>query len=674
LAQSNWASRALSAALAARPGFALFAAMDGYKDPGIDGSVGSTVGTHISQYHNAAALQLAKPDRNSLVVRACGRSVMLPAGITCVGDIQGVLQVELGMRDQQFEIYDANGMQIMVDADIQTAIMDRRLPFTATLQDASIHFIENRREELAQMQWKLVRDQSSQLSLKLQAVCRQVTNMETVVEAEKRERERGFERFQQEMVAALESIREGGRGDCRQLDERLAGVGHLISAERNMREASLQRLVGDTQSVRESLTVDRNAWQQGNKETSRQFEDMRKAVALERSLREAFEERHRLDMVATRERMDEMTTGLQHVINDYGRAFEKASSEINDVIEGHFRTHQKGKNEIDLAQQDVVSRVAYLEERNSTLEQRHGDTQQRQQDMIERLNQRSEKCSQAVEMLRFEGGKHASLVSNFAAQLEKQDVSTNQLMAETRDALMTERRRREEETRTLKDTIMTEHGTLIGSLEGKMAARFERESAAREGNVSELLSTFQDSGRKELPIMINKDIMNKEAATRTADNNHYVVESRDTYHSAADNLANTSSSLASARDSRPPSVQRHRPGAATPSSYVAPPGPQQRGVPAQMFSGSLPYGGGPSGPRSARPSAVATYPMPGGAAYPMPGVQNAFAYPSVGGPCGTPRVASNPPSRGGSMGVPPMTGSQGSTSFPVGAGVPQAYR
>merc|ERR1740115_451631 len=87
---------------------------------------------HISQYQNAAALQLAKPEARSLVVRACGRSVMLPEGVSRVTDIQGVLQVELGMRDQVFEVYDANGMQVMADSDLAEAIRERRLPLTAT--------------------------------------------------------------------------------------------------------------------------------------------------------------------------------------------------------------------------------------------------------------------------------------------------------------------------------------------------------------------------------------------------------------------------------------------------------------------------------------------------------------------------------------------------------------
>eukprot|EP00929_Paragymnodinium_shiwhaense_P065830 TRINITY_DN32980_c0_g1_i1.p1 TRINITY_DN32980_c0_g1~~TRINITY_DN32980_c0_g1_i1.p1 ORF type:complete len:637 (+),score=177.59 TRINITY_DN32980_c0_g1_i1:109-2019(+) len=594
-------------------------------------------GNHISHYQNAAALQLMKSERTSLVVRACGRSVMLPDGITSVGDIQGVLQVELGMRDQVFEIYNSEGMQCLNDADVQAAVVEAKLPFTATLSDASIHFIENRREELAQMQWKLMRDQQSQLNLKLSSVCRQVAELQAQQEAERRDRELQCDKMQSELFSTLEALREQARSDFRQIDERVAGVNHLITAERNMREAAMQRLASDLHSIRDGQDVDRTSLRDAASLSGKSVDDLKKIIGQERSLRDAFEERHRLDMEAVRERMDEMTMGLQHVVTDYSRSFEKASAEINDVIETQNRGFHKGNSELHTVLQETRAQLSRLEDRHSSLESRSLESHKRHGEMLDRLNQRNEKVNQSVEVLRFDSTKYGASATSLAQKIVDFEDGIKHLKAELRDSIGGERRRREDEYRSLRDAMMTEHGTLLSNLESRLTSRLERESAAREGSVTDILHGVSESIRKELPFLMGSSASQKDDISEQG------------------TLPASSSSPLQTAAPRSASLLRQRVSLAESTrapSLASAPGVVNRG----SFSSQHHVGYVAAYAHPVTPGApqIASYPMPiknlpaNGTATPLTAqVLSAHSTPTAG----TPRAVT-PISRGGSMSLP----------------------
>jgi len=442
-------------------------------------------------------LELAKPGEAKLVVRVCGRSVVFQQNVSSLAEILGVLRNELGMHDQVFEVYDSVGQKLIIDADMVQAMSDGKVPFTATLSDASIHYIENRREELAQMQWKLIRDQQTQLNAKLNAICRQVSSLETGMEADRSKQETAIDLLHGEVLATMENVRESVRIDLRQLDERVAGVGHLVSAERNMREASIQKLISDLQAIRDAFDTERHGSQQRIGQLQHHVEDLRKLVERERAARENLDDKFRVDTETTRERMDEMTTGLQDVMNDYGKVFEKASADVKDNVANHWRVAAKERSEMNLAQQEAASRICMLEDRHASLENRQVEANQRQSDIIERLNQRSEKATSAVEMLRLDCGKRDTSMNVFETKVQEFDQAVNAAQAEVREIISQERRRREEDYRGLRDAIMTETGTLLSSLEGKVTRRLERESAAREGQVADMICNVKDTLLKD---------------------------------------------------------------------------------------------------------------------------------------------------------------------------------
>merc|ERR1719171_3231465 len=109
------------------------------------------------------------------------------------------------MEGQLFHFFDVNGNALETDEQVVEAIAKNQTPLCATLTDASIHYIENRREELAQMQWKLVRDQMTGATGKIAALARQVTEMQNQMENFKTETLTLVERTKTELVGKIET-------------------------------------------------------------------------------------------------------------------------------------------------------------------------------------------------------------------------------------------------------------------------------------------------------------------------------------------------------------------------------------------------------------------------------------------------------------------------------------
>jgi len=175
-----------------------------------------------------------------LLVNTCGRT--LQVDIRCARSLPELtknLQLQLQMEGQAFDFFDVNGTTLSSDAQVADAITKGHVPLYAALTDQAIHFIENRREELAQMQWKLVRDQMTAASGKMAALQRQVTEMQKDFEQFKQESTSVIDRVHKEALRAVESERDVAQCEVRQLSERVSAVAQLLAGERQKRDVAI---------------------------------------------------------------------------------------------------------------------------------------------------------------------------------------------------------------------------------------------------------------------------------------------------------------------------------------------------------------------------------------------------------------------------------------------------
>lgn len=428
----------------------------------------------------------------ALTINACGRAISVnEASVPCIQDLERVLQDELGLPEQLFEIYDLTAARLATDADLRQAIADGRTPLSATLSDASIHFIENRREELAQLQWKVIRDQHQQYDKKVINLSRQVVNFESAMEVAKKEQHSSIETVRQEMLSAVEVAKDLFRSESRQLQEKMAAIGQMVTTERGIREVALEQVNKSLQGIRDCIDSERFAMNQAASRAMSHVEDVRRRTEQEKLRHEQFEGQHSQDMQRLGERIDDVVSSIKSSMHEYSRGFESVSLEATQAIETHAREIRKVRNTGDQALADSATRIALLEDRCAACEGRLVEFQQRHSEAVDRLSGRNEKVTTSLEQLRFDSGQQESAAQSFLSRIQALEAQSKQSESDCREVL--ERgRKREEEMRLFKEAVKTDYTRLLTTLDGQICERFERESAAREACSSEILDKVKD--------------------------------------------------------------------------------------------------------------------------------------------------------------------------------------
>eukprot|EP00931_Biecheleriopsis_adriatica_P029352 TRINITY_DN17439_c0_g1_i3.p1 TRINITY_DN17439_c0_g1~~TRINITY_DN17439_c0_g1_i3.p1 ORF type:complete len:202 (+),score=49.12 TRINITY_DN17439_c0_g1_i3:48-653(+) len=134
-------------------------------------------------------------------VKACGRTFALDVRSTSsLLDVQAEVQRTLQMEGQDFQFFDGMGKPLSTDRSLREAIDSGSTPLSASLSDASIHYIENRREELAQMQWKLVREKMHGCMAEVKQGSRQLEEFQSRMQADTAETKQAMELLKEEVT------------------------------------------------------------------------------------------------------------------------------------------------------------------------------------------------------------------------------------------------------------------------------------------------------------------------------------------------------------------------------------------------------------------------------------------------------------------------------------------
>eukprot|EP00929_Paragymnodinium_shiwhaense_P069795 TRINITY_DN35230_c0_g1_i1.p1 TRINITY_DN35230_c0_g1~~TRINITY_DN35230_c0_g1_i1.p1 ORF type:complete len:638 (+),score=191.28 TRINITY_DN35230_c0_g1_i1:111-2024(+) len=430
-----------------------------------------------------------------LVVRACGRTMHMPEGVQTLQDVQTVLQMDLGMRDQLFEVNDSQGTRLTDDTSLQKAITAGKTPLVANLSDSSIHFIENRREELAHMQWKLVRDQNHSSSMKLNAAARQIQSLEAALEHERQDRANMIDKLKAEVAAAIEQARNESRLDLHVVEEQVAGISNMVTSERNMREVAIERTGKEMQGVRDLVEARLASVGQALNLNEAQTTDLGRDLEKERNLREAFEDRNRAETEAMIARIDEMSNRVHRSLHEFERAQQSVTNQLQDKILTNENYSRFGIGNVEMMQAECNKRLAHMEERSKSLEMRIADFAERQSEVMERLAARNEKVSQAVEALRADNEMYGNTWKNdWSKRITDLETLIETRRREVHETIMIEKRLRDQELVAFEEKLKTDHNSKIASMESRVADQFERESRRREDSVAEIMDGVVSGG------------------------------------------------------------------------------------------------------------------------------------------------------------------------------------
>jgi len=438
---------------------------------------------------NQEALPVAVPVNPGaqLLINACGRTVGVEMQCArSIMDLQSALQAVLQMEAQAFQFFDVQGTTLATDSDIHEAIAKGQTPLVATLTDASIHFIENRREELAQMQWKLVRDQLTATTGQIAALKRQVSETQAQVEAHKSESADFIDRVHKEALRAVESERDVAQCECRQLAERVSAVAQLVASERQKRDVALQGIEKQLSGLRDMLESERGARRQDLGVHMSMVNDAKAQIEAEKTAREALEDKHAFDIHTVMEKVEAFQRHITEMLQDQHMEAAKTVEGMNNQFQGHVRQIGRVRGDLEGNSQEMKVRFGQIEERCVNLENRINEVSGRGTSGIDRISERHERVAQVVESLRLEEKQNQNQIQAAINRIKDLENSMHETELATREICQKEREGRDDQFRRLQLGLASAQQRQISELEEKIADRFERESSERERNVQQI--------------------------------------------------------------------------------------------------------------------------------------------------------------------------------------------
>jgi hypothetical protein len=418
---------------------------------------------------------LATQGVTTIVRQAAGDPLLVSAwGRTCsidmqfansMMDLQAALQRTLQMEGQAFHICDINGELLSTDMQVQDAIAQGLTPLAAMLPDKSLHHLENRREELAQMQWKLVRDQMKHGDDAVKSLNRQVTELQLQLKALRTEMSSNLDRIRGDTAKALDFERTASKAELLPVQEAVNGAVLLINGERSKRELSVQGFEKHIHGVCDMLDGERTSRRQDMAMHTSVLQELRANMESERAHREALEEQ-----------VKEMMR--------YNEKWQLDTSANISAQAGRIQTVQADQT---ASLTDISARFLETEDRSSAIENSISETTTWTTESLDKLGKRIEGANQSSETLRFGAKSMEGGIANCLERLNEMENVIRQHRTEVDDWMKQEQSIRGDQVRRSGQMATSEQRQQIAEIEKRISVRIEQESAEREKNYQTLI-------------------------------------------------------------------------------------------------------------------------------------------------------------------------------------------
>lgn len=403
---------------------------------------------------------------DQLLISACGRTCSIDMQYSrSIVELQAALQRTLQMEGQAFHICDINGALLSSDMQVQDAISQGLTPLCATLPDKSLHHLENRREEIAQMQWKLVRDQMQQGSNQVTQLSRQISELQFQVQATQREATTAVDSMRQELHKALELERVTTKAEMQPVEEAVNGAVLLLNGERSKRELSVQGFEKHIHGVCDMLDGERAARRQDLNMHMSVMQELRGLLDTERYAREQLEE----------------------TVADLKRSMSESSKNLASAIQDQTVKIQNISTDTSLSAADLTARFTELEDRSTAIESSLAEATSWSTVSFDKLGERCERVSQTVETMRLNGKTYEGSIASSLERVTDLETMIRQYDSEVREIYLKERQVRDDQVRRVQQVFSSDFLKQITEVEKRLTVRLERESAEREKNFSSMI-------------------------------------------------------------------------------------------------------------------------------------------------------------------------------------------
>lgn len=478
-------------------------------------------------------LQLAMLGSEYVQVLVCGQLIQIrrDEAKASIERLQEAVQRAVGMESHSFCFWDANGRELPNDYEICDSIDRGSTPIQATLVGHAVHDIELKREELAQMQWKVMRDQFSALSIQLQAVRRQSDACYEQMKQQRQEHAKTQQILLHEFQGQIEDLTNlvkscVGMDSLVGLTDRVHAVSQLVSAEANARESAvrglefkIEKLFANQEGERASRVNDVNAVHKALDRVKGSWEDRLDAEVSERKtsvdkvIRDAQQLHEKVGVLAFQQAQD-----MQHLQQQAAEMQDMATTTLRDT---RSEVLSLTSTEAGSLVSELSRRVVDLEENLAAEQNKSSENASCWIERHEHLQEQFDKAFQTIEQCRLQG---RSLTGVSKAVQDKSDHTAEGLLSlgeATREGHRRERQARDEQIRSLQRTLLGQQQAALCELEARIAARVEREAAARAQSMLQLLDDMGNMLEKEIPSTARQEAL-RELKSRSREANQQV--------------------------------------------------------------------------------------------------------------------------------------------------------
>eukprot|EP00930_Biecheleria_cincta_P035512 TRINITY_DN24425_c0_g1_i1.p1 TRINITY_DN24425_c0_g1~~TRINITY_DN24425_c0_g1_i1.p1 ORF type:complete len:661 (+),score=107.22 TRINITY_DN24425_c0_g1_i1:120-2102(+) len=421
------------------------------------------------------------PVSGMLHVKACGRIFCVDAiAARSLMELQGEVQRTLQMDGQDFQFFDGMGKPITTDMSLREAVRKGITPLGASLSDASIHFMENRREELAQMQWKLVREKMHGCMADVQEVSRQFDEFRLQCQLQTSENQVALEQMKAETLQAIDHERRSQETNFRQVSERVTGIGLMITNEQNKRESTMQTVDQQFHEVRALMDAEASSRHEELAAHMSMIQDGRSVLENHKRIYEAFIAKHDRDLELVRSEIDNSQCMTTKNMEDQVDSLKKALDDVGYKVRLHESQIQGKLAEAEATANAATRRTSELEAWCGTLEERIRELVAVQAARLDSLAERQEHNRQHIESVRLEEKKHFRELETNLERLKHMEDKLPAIEDEIRVQAQKQNEKRCEDLQRVQVVLRGEVVKQIADLEQKTVGRLALESNIRE--------------------------------------------------------------------------------------------------------------------------------------------------------------------------------------------------
>eukprot|EP00929_Paragymnodinium_shiwhaense_P003836 TRINITY_DN104509_c0_g1_i1.p1 TRINITY_DN104509_c0_g1~~TRINITY_DN104509_c0_g1_i1.p1 ORF type:complete len:656 (-),score=140.50 TRINITY_DN104509_c0_g1_i1:107-2074(-) len=402
----------------------------------------------------------------SVQVNACGKTFWLSgsASLDSVLHFKRSVREHLHMPGQDFSVQDVLGTPIVTDLDLKNAVVSKHTPLVATLSEAAVHFIENRREELSQMQWKLVRDELNTLSDRVAKLTRQNSVLKDALAESQSGQDKAIQALRHELSQCVETAAEGWRQNLLQVNERVESVAHLLSSERNARESWRQGLERSVQALRETVEGDKLARKAESSSTVSTLDNMHEELAQESRNRELLGERlvetaHRLG-----ERMDALSRSQADATQDLLQQVKESETRMATEMQDYAMSGVKARATVENLEIEVRGNVQRVEDRTRALQSKLQEFMHRHDVHLQEIRFDKSQLQRSIDQVRSDERGH-----NIAMQSVLKQVGQLEERAQKREQERQDKQERQPEVDTQSQLLRNESSPAEVSMQSKDA-------------------------------------------------------------------------------------------------------------------------------------------------------------------------------------------------------------